>query len=284
MSKLTSGFIGSSRRSFLRGLAATPVAALASEESLLGQAIKTPGRDTAQTSSNTKSKKFVAMQIGARSFVDEGVDKCLDTLQEKGGVNVLMATVFTYGTGLAGRQVHGEPLPDHGVQEYDRVHGGSFTKVHPEFYAESVIKDIRAPELGEFDILADVIPKAKAKGMQTYALFEEAYNPRLMPNFEKVAEVDVYGNPGRSTCFNNPYARSFISSMVSDWITNNDLDGLMWESERQGPLNNTLGAHFGAISSRRSNINCFCEHCIHKAKDVGIDGQRARQGYIALDH
>src|SRR5258708_4470222 len=67
MSKLTSGFIGSSRRSFLRGLAATPVAALASEESLLGQAIKAPGRDTAQTSSNTKSKKFVAMQIGARS-------------------------------------------------------------------------------------------------------------------------------------------------------------------------------------------------------------------------
>jgi len=41
-----------------------------------------------------------------------------------------------------------------------------------------VIKDIRAPELGEFDILADVIPKAKAKGMQTYALFEEAYNSR----------------------------------------------------------------------------------------------------------
>jgi hypothetical protein len=72
--------------------------------------------------------------------------------------------------------------------------------------------------------------------------------------------------------------------MVSDWITNNDVDGLMWESERQGPLNNTLGAHFGAISSRRSNINCFCEHCFHKAKDAGIDGQRARQGYIALDH
>jgi hypothetical protein len=288
MNELTLGFKESSRRSFLRGLAATPAVALASGESLIGQATKTTGREnTAQTSvtpSSTKGKKFVAMQIGARSFVDEGVDKCLDTLQEKGGVNVLMATVFTYGTGLAGRQVHGEPLPDHGVQEYDRVHGGSFTKVHPEFYAESVIKDIRAPELGEFDILADVIPKAKAMGMQTYALFEEAYNPRLMPNFGKIAEVDVYGNLGRSTCFNNPYARSFISSMVSDWITNNDVDGLMWESERQGPLNNTLGAHFGAISSRRSNINCFCDHCIQKAKDVAIDGQRARQGYIALDH
>jgi TAT (twin-arginine translocation) pathway signal sequence len=128
MSELTSGFKESTRRNFLRGLAATPAAALASGESLFGQAIKAPSRDTAQTSANSssaKGKKFVAMQIGARSFVDEGVDKCLDTLQEKGGVNVLMATVFTYGTGLAGRQVHGEPLPDHGVQEYDRVHGGS---------------------------------------------------------------------------------------------------------------------------------------------------------------
>jgi hypothetical protein len=43
--------------------------------------------------------------------VDEGVDKCLDTLQEKGAVNWLLPTVFTYGRGLAGRQVPGRPLP-----------------------------------------------------------------------------------------------------------------------------------------------------------------------------
>jgi hypothetical protein len=227
--------------------------------------------------------KLVAIQIGARSFVDEGVDKCLDTLRDTGAVNTIMATVFTYGTGLAGRQVHGQPLPDHGTQEYDQIHGGSYTAVHPEFYADSVIKDIRAPELGQFDILADVGPKAKQRGMKMYALFEEAYNPRLIPNFEKVCEVDVYGKLGRSTCFNNPQARVFLSSMVSDWMTNNDLDGLMWESERQGPLNNTLGAHFGSFQHGRTSICCFCEHCIRKAKEIGIDGARARQGYIELD-
>jgi hypothetical protein len=52
-----------------------------------------------------REKPFIAIQIGARSFVDEGVDKCLDTLQEKAMVNVLMPTVFTYGRGLSGRQV-----------------------------------------------------------------------------------------------------------------------------------------------------------------------------------
>ncbi|PYX84322.1 MAG: hypothetical protein DMG70_06730, partial [Acidobacteria bacterium] len=141
---------------------------------------------------------------------------------------------------------------------------------------------IRAPELGEFDILGDVIPKAKARGMQTYCLFEEAYNPRLMPNFEKIAEVDVYGRIGQSTCLNNPDARNFLLSMVEDWFKSNDLDGLMWESERQGPLNNTLGAHFGRFDGNAS-INCFCSHCLRKGRELGINSDRARQGYIALN-
>jgi hypothetical protein len=238
-----------SRRQFLKQMAtAAPTLAVASGSAL-------PGLSAERVGAPANSKKFVAMQIGGRSFVDEGVDRCLDTLQETGGVNVLMSTVFTYGSGLAGRQVHEEPLPDHGIQEYDRVHGGSFTRVHPEFYADSPIKDFRAPELGNFDILADVIPKAKAKGMLTYALFEENYNPRLIPNFEKIAEVDLYGRPGNSTCFNNPGARAFLSSMVADWVSNNDIDGMMWESERQGPLNNTIGASFNKIFPRRAILH-----------------------------
>jgi hypothetical protein len=95
-----------------------------------------------------------------------------------------MPAAFTYGRGLAGRQLPGQPLPNHGVQEYDEIHGGSYTKVHAEYFAKSVIQGVRAPELGDLDILADVILKAKGRGVQTYCLFEEAYNPRLMANFE----------------------------------------------------------------------------------------------------
>jgi hypothetical protein len=272
-----------SRRNFLKGIGALPLAALVGERNLMGQAAPRAASSAQANPAQTaaKGKKFVAIQIGARSFVDEGVDKCLETLQQKGGVNVLMSTVFTYGRGLAGRQVPGRPLPDHGVQEYDEVHGGSYTRVHPEFYSDSVIKDIRAPELGDFDILADVTPKAKARGMQTYCLFEEAYNPRLIPNFEKIAEVDVYGRTGRSTCLNNPQARTFLVSMVEDWVKSNDIDGLMWESERQGPLNNTLGMNFSGAESR--SITCFCTYCREKGREQGIDVERTRQGYMALD-
>ena len=276
-----------SRRTFLKEISAFQLMAATLGRNLANSSFATPAvsslaQSADKTVTTSNKKKFVAIQIGARSFVDEGIDKCLDTLQERAAVNVLMPAVFTYGRGLAGRQVPGQPLPDHGVQEYDEIHGGSYTRLHPEFYEKSVVKDFRAPELGGFDVLADVIPKARTRGMQVYCLFEEAYNPRLIPNFEKIAEVDVYGRIGGSTCHNNPEARLFLTSTVKDWLTNNDLDGMMWESERQGPLNNTLEAHIGRIGGSRS-INCFCMHCVRKAKESGINAERAREGYMALD-
>lgn len=274
----------SSRRDFLKGLSAFPLLALLGEKFSPTEAAGLPRAAEAAASSVAASgeKKFVAIQIGGRSFVDEGVEKVLDVLQEKGGVNVLMPTVFTYGRGLAGRQIPGQPLPDHGVQEYDEIHGGSYTSLHAEFRAKSPLQDVRAPELGNFDVLADVIPKAKARGMQTYLLFEEAYNPRLMPGFEKIAEVDLNGEMGGSTCLNNPAARDFLSALVEDWFRHNDLDGMMWESERQGPFNNTIGAHFGRFTGS-SRMFCFCKYCTEKAAKQGIGVERVRAGYAALD-
>lgn len=118
----------------------SPAVALATGSPLLAQASGAPqvqSVGTVQSQSSEKSKKLVEIQIGARSFVDEGMDKCLDTLQNVGGVNTVFATAFTYGPGLADRQVHNERLPNHGVKEYDQIHSRSFTNVHPKFYAES---------------------------------------------------------------------------------------------------------------------------------------------------
>src|ERR1700723_1230874 len=73
------------------------------------------------------SPKTIGIQVGAVSFVDEGTEKVLDVLQERACVNTLFLAVFTYGRGIAGRQIPGQPLPDHGKQEYDlNFHGGDF--------------------------------------------------------------------------------------------------------------------------------------------------------------
>src|SRR5882762_7610855 len=80
--------------------------------------------------------KMIGVQIGSVSFVDEGTEPVLDILQQRGAVNTIFLTTFTYGRGLAGRQIPRQPFPDHGSQESDAktFHGGNFATPHPEFY------------------------------------------------------------------------------------------------------------------------------------------------------
>lgn len=230
------------------------------------------------------AEKLIGIQIGAVSFTDEGVEKVLDILQERAGVNALMLAAFTYGRGIAGRQVPGQPLPDHGVQAYDTntFHGGDYAVVHPQYYRDSVFKNLRAPDVGSFDILGDVIPRAKTRGIKSYCWFEDVYNPRYITGFEQeAAEVDIYGRRTSSACLNNPHVLNFLASLAEDWIKSYDVDGIMWCSERQGPVDNAIGADAGGFTGRTA-ITCFCPYCYKKGKDQGIEVDRAREGLQAL--
>src|SRR5689334_19600277 len=81
----------SSRRDFLKGLTTLPLLAmLQAKPSPAGPAALSTAQTAAAPAAGKDGGKFVAIQIGGRSFVDEGVEKVLDVLQEKAGVNVLM--------------------------------------------------------------------------------------------------------------------------------------------------------------------------------------------------
>jgi len=266
------------RRSFLKRSTA---AALAAAMPSGGAAVA--AQEAASSAVMPPGKKFIGIQVGAVSFVDEGVDRVLDTLQERASVNALMLAVFTYGRGIAGRQVPGQPLPDHGAQRYDTntFHGGDYATVHPQFYAQSVFEDFRAPDLGDFDLLAAVVPKARARNIKSFCWFEDVYSPRLLNNFERVAEVDVDGRPTGQACLNNPYLREFLASLIEDWTKSYNVDGIMWGSERQGPLNRAIGANHGGFKGPGATP-CFCSYCAQKGVERGINVERARQGFMAL--
>ena len=108
------------RRSFIRTAAVTGSGALAALSPASPQA--------------ASQNRMVGIQVGAVSFLDEGTEKVLDILQERASVNTLFLATFTYGRGIAGRQVPGQPLPDHGKQEYDTgtFHGGNYAAVHAQ--------------------------------------------------------------------------------------------------------------------------------------------------------
>src|SRR5207247_10840741 len=88
------------------------------------------------------SPKMIGIQLGSVSIVDEGAEQVLDILQERAAVNTIFLTTFTYGRGLAGRQIPGHPFPDHGPQESDEkfFRGGNYAKPHAEFYKNTVLK------------------------------------------------------------------------------------------------------------------------------------------------
>jgi hypothetical protein len=86
-----------------------------------------PSGSAAASAADTS--KTIGIQVGAVSFADEGVEKVLDEFQQDASINTLFVATFTYGRGIAGRQVPGQPLPDHGKQAYDTdtFKGGSYT-------------------------------------------------------------------------------------------------------------------------------------------------------------
>ena len=179
------------RRLFLQNAAGTLVAA------------SLPGAGSAAESA--RQEKMIGIQVGAVSFADEGVATVLEEFQKSASVNALFVATFTYGRGIAGRQVPGQPLPDHGAQKYDSdtFFGGSYTKINPRYYTNTAFKDFLAPDLGNFDVLERVIPEAKKRGMKTICWYEDVFR-RNLPNIEKLQEVELSGRNAATLCFNNP--------------------------------------------------------------------------------
>src|SRR5258708_39511651 len=125
-----------------------------------------------------KPNRTVGIQVGAASFVDEGVEPVLDILQERGHVNTIYLATFTYGRGIAGRQIPGQPLPDHGKQAYDQdtFHGGNYATPPPAFYEKTALKQTKAPDFGpDYDVLAQVLPAAKKRGIRLYCWYEDVF-------------------------------------------------------------------------------------------------------------
>jgi hypothetical protein len=252
------------RRSF--GRAATGAALVAASQS-----------STAQT---PPPKRMIGIQVGGVSFLDEGVDKVLDVFQERASVNTLFLAVFSYGRGIAGRQVPGQPLPDHGKQEYDTGYrGGNFATVHPQYYKDTAIKpeDTQSTDYGNVDVVSTVLPAAKKRGVRTILWAEDVWRNDI-PNIDKLQAVDVHGRKTTRLCFSNPYYRNFLSGMVEDYVRSYEIDGIMWCSENSGSFDNAL------TSPDPGRVGCFCEHCQAKAKQQGvIDFARVRKGYLELE-
>jgi hypothetical protein len=273
----------SSRRTFIKHTAALALAAAA--DPLLSLA-------SVNDEAKRQDDKIIGIQIGPESFVDEGTEKVLDKLQQYGAVNTLFLTAFTYGRGFAGRQNAGRAFPDHGkpLSKENFFHGGYFATPHPEFYKNTVLKHTRAPDHGDLDIVAEVLPAARKRGMKVFCGIEDRWDSAFdVPGLEECTEVDLAGNrlftkdKRISQCLFNPNVKEFWKALATDLCSSYKIDGLLFLNERSGPLMSVLGASpFSEQVGDPTRVTCFCAHHERAAKEHGIDFARAKEGYQKL--
>jgi hypothetical protein len=229
---------------------------------------------------------FVGVQVGAVSLVDEGVKPVLDLLQEKAGISAVFLATQAFDRGVGGRPMASLPWSGHGHRDVDDHQGGSYVTQHRQFYEGTVLEPYRAPdaEVVGFDVLDAVIPEARARDIKVYSFVLENTHSgltRSVPNWPKVLQVDAWGRTDNYACLRNPDYVNWWLSVVEDQIKSYPFEGLMFGSERNGPLANTIG---GGGLARNANPYCFCGYCVAAGEQRGIDARRAREAYLALFH
>jgi hypothetical protein len=81
----------------------------------------------------------------------------------------------------------------------------------------------------------------------------------------------------------NPDSRNFLTRRVEDYRLSEQIDGIIWACEGQMRFRTLPGATHDQPAIDPGNVTCFCEVCPSKAKERGIDVERARRGFPELE-
>lgn len=235
------------------------------------------------------SKAFsphVGIQIYGHNILDEGIERCLDGLQERGHIDTLYLTTHTY---YCAQNRPPQVLADHGIPVQDerkRRLPKIWIRSHESFYKDSILRHQANPqdfEYGDRDLFSEIQKTLRTRGMKVFARWYEPTDiNRVMvdgtpsiANWENVLVVDMDGKTGKSPCWNNPDYREWLRASVLDMFSHYDLDGIQFGAERVGPLSEQLFRH-------GFTPTCFCQYCISNNKEKGLNAERAQSGYREL--
>jgi hypothetical protein len=231
-----------------------------------------------QAAAAAPSERFVGIQMGPHTLLDEGIERTLDLIQETAAINVVMPYSHGYNGAfikpLRSRANHGVPLTDNANRKFPLV----WVKTHDRYYQHTSLRHQVVDATFEHharDVFAEMARPARSRGMKVYARVLEA-GGRTIANFSKVVTRDIDGKPTGTACWNHPEYIGFWADTMEDLFRSYDLDGIQWGAERQGPLMNIVSPW----DSRPPT--CFCEFCIARGKATNIDPERARTGFREL--
>jgi hypothetical protein len=276
-----------SRRDFIRQVAAvTALSQAAFGGEVRAAEAAQSGFGAAKERDQTEQAKgprdtFVGIQMGPHSLFDEGIEPCLDFIQQTAAVNAVL--VYSQSYFADGHRPTETLAQDHGLP-FKELNGRKlpFIWVRPRdsYYTNTVLRYRKPPSGTEFadrDLFAELLQPVRARGMKLYARILETsgrFVSDAVENFDKALAVDVYGQPMEMGCWNNPDYRNFWAATSEDLFRSYELDGLQWGAERHGPLMTTL--------LNGTPPFCFCQHCQSRCRAQGINVERAKKGFTEL--
>jgi hypothetical protein len=253
------------RRDFVRTAALTATA-LGS-----GLGLAPTGKADPVSTFGSASKPLVGFQAEVPYLLEYGIEKFLDDVQTRASVNAVFLHFNMFEASL------------------DPARQGEFATAHPEYYHDIGMQPggLAPGNFNLSDAMAKIREACRARGIKIFAWFIEDNRPQPKVNgIDRLYEVDLHGrrttgHPG-GPCPNNPYFRNLLMSEVEDILRTFEVDGLQRGSERQGPLWNALGSKDGP-GVGPGHTSCFCEYCLAKGKRQGINTDRVKEAYLALE-
>jgi hypothetical protein len=264
-----------SRRDFVR-TAALAATAVASGLALTPVSTRAADAPAAAAPAPTADKPMIGFQAEVSYLLQYGIARFLDDVQNRANVNAIFLHSNPYSASWAGIDPNAAT--------------GNFVTAHPQYYRDIYMKpqglgqgDANLP-----DSMAKITAETKKRGVKIFSWMEEDNRaPLPITGMDKLYEIDLYGrrtagHPG-GPCLNNPYFRNLIAGAIEDNISSYEVDGLQRGSERQGPLGNALGAWHHGAKSDPGHTSCFCDYCSAKAAKLGIDFDRVKKAFLALE-
>ncbi len=229
-----------------------------------------------------RQRPTIGLQIAPFNIFDEGVDACLERVDDVAAVNTLFVYSHTY-YGIPYTRTANVLADDHGYRprnDKDRSLWPVWVRHNPKEFSETTLKFKAQPKNTEHygrDVFAETIEPARRRGIKVYARLLEPGRLDVqgrIANYDDVTSIDLFGKLANQPCRQNPNYRAWCQAMVRDLYRNYDLDGYQWGAERIGPL--------AGLLSQGAAPGCFCDYCQKRAQEEGVDPSRARQGFTEM--
>ena len=182
------------RRDFIRDIAAiSAIAPLGSGAALSAQeATAAPSARKALS-----AETFIGIQMGPHSLFDEGIDRCLDLVQETAAINAVMVYSQTYHMEMRRPTQtlatdHGVPLRELTGRKLPQV----WMKTHDQYYQHTVLRHQQPDSTCEYahrDLFAELVEPTGKRGMKLYARILEGSGSIAAQSIANFAQVRAHG-------------------------------------------------------------------------------------------